>query len=299
MTNKIYQASYRIVLALVRVLLDKGVAYGEFAQLIRRAYVQAAEERLMATEGKATTSRIAIMTGLTRKEVGQIRKDTVDAEVDSGKFNRSVRVISGWITDQEFISDEGHPRALPILGEQGSFASLVNRYSGDMPHKAMLDELQRVGVLEVIGDDHVALLRHAFIPIGDDESNLQILGEDVSLLISTIHHNLNAEAGDSLFQRKVSYDNLPPECLPEFKQMVGQQGQHLLEKLNAYLSEQDKDISSTNTDAKRMKAGVGIFYFEEPVAAEPAKTESANTKSASAKTAQKKNAGAKKKGNDE
>ncbi|HHL19180.1 MAG TPA: hypothetical protein ENJ33_05550, partial [Thiothrix sp.] len=70
MNSCLYHAIYKLMLALVKLLLRKGVAFGEFIQILKQAYVKAAEEQLLASEGKATTSRIAIVTGLTRKDVG-------------------------------------------------------------------------------------------------------------------------------------------------------------------------------------------------------------------------------------
>jgi hypothetical protein len=53
-----------------------------------------------------------------------------------------------------------------------------------------------------------------------DEVKIHILGTDVGHLISTIDHNLQIETGlnkQPYFQRKVLYDNLPAEVLPEFR----------------------------------------------------------------------------------
>jgi hypothetical protein len=146
-----------------------------------------------------------------------------------------------------------------------------------MPVRAMLDELERVGVLEKIESNHVSLLRHAFIPTGDEDDKLVILAEDVSLLIATIDHNLGVKNNESIFQRKVCYDNLPEECLDEFKHMVNQEGQHLLEKFNEWLCLHDRDRTTKSKGTGRMKAGVGIYYFEENLADNEKKLEQGRT----------------------
>ncbi len=266
MEKQLQQALYRMLLPLVKILVRKGVAFGEFSQLVKRAYVEAAEGSLLASEGKATTSRIAIVTGLTRKDTAQLRKIDEEDHSTINKYNRSVRVISGWLEDSEFLTDEGNPRVLPLHGE-GSFESLVKRYSGDMPVKAMLDELVRVGVVEKLDGQFINLLRHAYIPVGNEGEKLAILGTDVALLISTIDHNLTAPSTELWFQRKVAYNNLPEECLPDFKKLVNRHGQQLLENLNEFLALHDRDRQTATEESEapetRCHAGVGIYYFEE------------------------------------
>ena len=105
--------------------------------------------------------------------------------------------------------------------------------------------------------------------MGDENEKLAILGQDVGLLISTIDYNLGAAPSELRFQRKVAYDQLPPECLPEFKKLVNRHGQVLLEQLNEFLATHDLDGPSSSpspTSDQRFQAGVGIYYFEEPVA---------------------------------
>ncbi len=266
MKDALYQLIYKLLHPIVKILLRKGVAFGEFSQVLKRVYTDVAEQILLEAEGKVSSSRISIMTGLTRKDVGALRNKGKDKATDinlgAQKYNRSVRVISGWIEDQEFCSDAGYPRTLVIHGKTGSFESLVNKYSGDMPVRAMLDELERSGVVEKIESNHVSLLRHAFIPEGDEDEKLLILGEDVPLLVETIDHNLVSNNHESFFQRKVSYDNLPEECLDEFKTLVNKEGQHLLEKFNEWLCLHDRDRTSREGGTGRVKAGVGIYYFQ-------------------------------------
>jgi hypothetical protein len=74
------------------------------------------------------------------------------------------RVIDGWRADREFLNPAGKPKQLPISGSRGSFARLVSKYGGDIPHRAVLDELRRIGGV-IDGGDTVRLrasrdLRH-------------------------------------------------------------------------------------------------------------------------------------------
>ena len=66
------------------------------------------------------------------------------------------------------------------------------------------------------------------------------------------------------FQRKVAYDNLPDEALPAFRKLSTKQAQKLLEKMDEWLAENDRDVNPSVKGIGRNLAGLGIYYFEEP-----------------------------------
>jgi hypothetical protein len=263
MNSCLYQAIYKLMLSLVKLLLRKGVAFGEFIQILKQAYVKAAEEQLLASEGKATTSRIAIVTGLTRKDVGQLRKSPITHKSIPVTYNRATRVVSGWLEDTEFCTPDGYPEVLLIHGKEKSFEALVNRYSGDMPTKAMLDELERANIIKRIEKKHVCLRRRAYIPTNDENEAITILGTDVALLISTIDHNMVNKSSNLHFQRKVCYDSTPEKGLEQFHTIVNQDSQCLLEHFNKWLAQHEQDSNPEIKNSGRKKVGVGIYYFEE------------------------------------
>lgn len=265
MNTTLYQIVLHILRPLIRILHRKGLAFGEFSLLARKVYVEMAEEALVQVEEKPTSSRIAISTGLTRKEVAQLRQQAAEQLIDVARYNRGVRVIGGWINDPDFNTPEGQPMTLTLQGILPSFEALVGRYSGDMPYRAMLRELLQSGVVSQTTENTVSLVADAYIPQGSETEKLSILATDVALLVNTINHNLLCETEQRRFQRKVSYDNLPAEILPQFKQMVNEDAMALLIKLNTWLAQQDRDHNPDAKGSGRMRAGLGIYYFEEPV----------------------------------
>ena len=268
MNSALYNASYKLISSLTKIMLRKGIAFNEFIQVVKQAYVDTCENHLLETEGKATTSRIAIATGLTRKDVAKIRKTPLTPETISLKYNRSIRVISGWLEDKEFCTPGGFPEVLPINGIEKSFSVLVERYSGNMTTRAMLDELESVGVVKRIEKEHVSLQQHAYVPSGDEDESLRIMGTDVSLLIATINHNMTSDPDDAYYQRKVCYNNLPEECLEELRTLVKIESQRLLEKYNGWMMQNDRDENPKLKGTGRKQAGVGIYYFENDSAPE-------------------------------
>jgi hypothetical protein len=95
---------------------------------------------------------------------------------------------------------------------------------------------------------------------------LHILGVDTAYLIDAIGHNLQAGDTAPKFQRKVLYDNLPDDVLPEFCRLSRTYSQKLLEKLDSWLAARDRDANPNVRGDGRNIAGLGIFYIEAPFA---------------------------------
>jgi hypothetical protein len=150
-------------------------------------------------------------------------------------------------------------------GRRASFSELVKRFSGNVPPRAILDELIHVGAAERRKDGKIALLTRAYIPGNIDAHKLNILGTDVHHLIATIDHNINPETSEPRFQRKVSFDNLPDHVLPEFRKLYNKRSQDLLEDADQWLARHDRDINPEVKGVGRNRAGFGIFFFEESI----------------------------------
>ena len=261
--NALFSAVIRVIRSLVRIFLRNGLPFGEFAELARWVYVDVAYKEFGIEGRKQTDSRVSIITGLSRKEVRRLRSMAQPTnKIATDRYNRAARVIAGWRRDKTFHDQRGRPRALAIETGTPSFNDLVKVYSGDVPARAILDELIQVKAVERTKNNLIRLISKAYLPKGDPSKMHNILGMDVSLLIDTIDHNTRSATDNYWIQRKVSYDNLPIEALAEIRKFSEIEGQRLLEKLDRKISEQDRDINSTIKGTGRKFAGVGLYYFE-------------------------------------
>jgi hypothetical protein len=269
MANEIKQtlvtAIQRVLHSLVRVLIRHDVAFDEFAEMAKRAYVDVGMKELTIEGRQPSISRVSIISGLTRKEVQRIvNLDPLSATEEDKRYNRASRVVAGWVRDPLFIDAQGEPKTLSLgNSDESGFAALVKRYGGDVPTRAMLDELVRVGTVEKTTDGQLRLLSRVYIPSASEIDKLAILGTDVSDLINTIEHNLQRGAIEPMFQRKVMYDNLPAESAERFRNMSKKQAQALIEKWDQWLAEHDRDENPEVVGEGRIRAGFGIYYFQE------------------------------------
>ena len=255
-------AVVKILRPLVRILLRNGFSVGHFEELARKAFVDEAFAQAHRKGNKVTVSSVSAQTGLSRKEVKRLNELDNPQQSDSGdKYNRAIRVISGWLNDPRFVSDEGVARVLPLESGDHSFAQLVKNYSGDIPTRAMLDLLEAAGSAETV-DGHVYLISHAYVPGNDPVDILNILGTDCNELINTIDHNLTCTADQKRFQRKVSSSLLARDSLESFHQHARQRSQALLEELDNWLSQHE--ASANEHDAQYVSLGI-YFYENDPL----------------------------------
>lgn len=258
---------------LVRILIRNGVSYGEFAEVLKNIFVEIAERDFGIPGRRPSQSRVAILTGLTRKEVAK-QKGILESGslVESSNLNRVTRVLEGWHTDPDYTGPYGLPVELPfdISDRSGgappvSFAALVRKYSGDMAARAMLDELLRVGAVEVLPSGQFRVVMRSYIPESLHPDALERLGTVVNNFIRTYEFNMEHKAqGETRFERVVYADKgLREELMPAFEKLLRTKGLQLLIELDNWLSAQEMSDVAKYQDVPRINTGVGIYHFVE------------------------------------
>ena len=261
--NILNTALIKVLKPLVRIMLRNNIPFGAFSDLARRAYVEVATDDFKVEGRKQSNSRISTITGLSRKEVKRLQE--LEEEKDDEliqKYNRAARVVYGWVHDENYQLKEGVTKALVFDGEPLSFSTLVKTYSGDVPPRAVLDELCRVGVVEIDDQQVIHLVSRAYIPKDGVNEKIHYLGTDVSALLNTMDRNIYQPELPPFFQRKVYYDNLPEEAVDEIKQMINENGQKLLEQIDKTMAFHDRDANPDSKGSGRRAIGVGLYYFE-------------------------------------
>jgi hypothetical protein len=249
---------------LVRILLRQGVSYGEFADAVRGAYIDIAQNELVPPGRPQTDARIAILTGLTKREVLRIR--TMDGQDDDAVgLNRIARVLQGWCQDPQYLGPYGLPLEVPFAGETMSFEELVRRYAGDVPARALLEELIRVKAALETDDGYVRLLNRTYLPTPLDPVGLERLGNVVNYFIDTVDFNLQKKKqGEGRFERyAITMEGLSPQAFKEFDALVREKGQEFLEKLDDWLGTHETRGGHKLPPSVAIKTGIGVFHFIE------------------------------------
>lgn len=257
------KAILHVLKPLIRILLRNNIPFGAFSEMARQAYVEVATNDFKVEGRKQSNSRISTITGLSRKEVKRLQEleETSDSRLTE-KYNRAARVVYGWVHDADYQNSKGESKILSFDKGDYCFTALVKEFSGDVPPRAILDELERVGVVEVDDKDMIHLLSRAYIPKTGINEKIQYLGTDVAALINTMDRNIYEENKSKFFQRKVYYDNLPEEVIEDLQKMIAANSQQLLEKIDFAMAEHDRDANPEVKGSGRKAIGVGVYYFE-------------------------------------
>jgi len=263
-SNILFSAIKKLLKPLVRILLKNGILYGALIDIIKPIYIDVAAEDINASGKKQTKSRISTVTGIPRKEVQRIlEQGTVDDVWAFERYNRAARVVSGWVRDPRFSDKQQQPAILSYDDKSASFAELVSAFSGDIPARTILEELKEAEVIKILNNGDVQLVKRAYIPSSVESEKLGILGRDVAGLISSIGHNIYQKEERPYFQRKVFYDNLPREFIPELKAFVEEKAQSLMEEMDHKMSANDRDTNPAVKGTGKKAVGIGVYYFEE------------------------------------
>jgi len=171
--NKKIFSAFRLVLRpIVKILLRYGIGYNEFAETVKMTFVDVGSSDFGIRGRPTNISRVAVMTGLTRKEVRRLR-----TKIDVGDDSVSVRttpiseILTRWHSEDEFLDQAGRPRKLPFSGNEHSFSDLVKRFGGDVPAGAMRTELKRMNVVEERNDGFLEV-KSRYGPPRDDTDRL-------------------------------------------------------------------------------------------------------------------------------
>ena len=250
------RALRRLAYPLVRILLRYGVSFEEFERIAKRAYVDVAAREFSLTPRPSSKSRIALLTGLNRREVARVLDQATAArEVSATDLNRCARVVASWLRESRFHDASGKPALLPLEGEQASFTALVQRHGSDIPVMAVLRELKSSGAVTETEDGRVCLVTSGYIPTDSELDKLELLGSDVAALLDTINNNL-VDPAHARFQRKVSFPRLSEQGVAILQQRVREKGQELLVQLDQELAEHDQPA-----DQPGAFAGLGMYVF--------------------------------------
>lgn len=253
-------AVLKILKPLLRVLIKNNITVHGFSDLARRAYVETAHEHFSIPGKKLTSARVAVLTGLNRKEVYRIEKHLGEEKnLSRSAPNRAMRVVNGWLQDEEFLTKKNTPRVLPLYGDKRCFVTLVGRYGGDISHGAVLDELLRVGVVSRNDHDQIRLEAPGYIPHKNEVEKISVMATCAADLLGTAVHNIEFGDVDPLFQRQVVYPSVSDETAHRFRTESAEISAEYIQKLNRLLAKLHKE--STNKLGTH-RVGLGIYHFD-------------------------------------
>jgi hypothetical protein len=251
---------------LVRLLISQGVTHSEFSETAKDVYVEVGIRHFLQADS-INQSRIAVITGLTRKEVKRVLVRAQKSESFDRTFSRPSRLLTGWHSDPQFLGPYGVPLELKYEDSESSdvpsFKELCRIYGADMSPKAMLDILIDSGAVVEVETGEYKAVRRGFMPSALAPELLERFGYVAHDFFSTAARNVAKEPGDrGLLERVVrSSQPLSPDTIEEMTDYLKENGQEFLEKIDNWIVQHSE--ADDSPEEERRISGLGIFHYIE------------------------------------
>jgi hypothetical protein len=238
--------AFVVVTRLARILLPLGVGFGEFAQTAKSAFVAAAAHRIRGRGDRVSTARVAALTGLSRADVAVLRRNPPTVATVAA-LQRTERVMHGWFNDGRFVDSVGSPRVLPLTGHD-SFDELVRTFSGDIPRRAVLDELLAGGMVAMTSHNHVRPLRRHHAHSTTDAIDLESITFDAAIFLDAA---ASTGASDKSMLRRVSVAFPNGALTAATRRNIALRTERFLEGISEYLHSESmsQQYGDPNTEA--------------------------------------------------
>lgn len=261
------EAFARLLGPAARLALARGVKVQHLQELLKQALVHAARDG-DPRAARRDVSRVATMTGLTRREVTRLSDQRPPKRAE--RTSPATQLFTRWAADPDLREADGGSAWLPRRsadGPKASFDALAREVTQDVHPRRLLEELLRLGLVEHDEQaDRVRLLKDAFVPGADDARMLSFVGDNVGDHLSASVANV---LGDERrhFEQAVFVGGLSDESVDAAKKLVRTQWRALTAALVPELEALREADGRRELPAPR-RLRVGLYSYDEQIADE-------------------------------
>ncbi|MEM8982827.1 MAG: DUF6502 family protein [Pseudomonadota bacterium] len=200
----------QFLVAFARPLIRSGLSAKEMCELVEAAFVHVATEELGVRNRPANVSKVAAVTGLSRKSIRQIRAQ-VSSQYSEPKVKPPVpvRLISHWRNSSNYRDSEGNPRVLAFKVDddrEKDFSDLVREISTDLSSSVLRDELFRAGCISVTENgERIELVKHFYARPDLQDRLATAITFSLRKHVETIDHNTDQGNERHLRFERVQY----------------------------------------------------------------------------------------------
>ena len=266
--DSVLKALRHLLKPLVRVLLRNGVTWGEFAEIGKEVFVDVARNDYGIAGRPTNSARVALLTGLSRHEVTRVKAVLIGKrEREDPVPSRISQILTAWHVDPRFLGADGAPAILSASGDGASVTALLKGYAGNMPHGAVLKELEQLGLVEAT-DAGYRVTSRDYIRSAANPDRLRQAGVALHDHATTIAHNVDANRADpARFERMATHRALPLRKVRAFRAFLEKEGQAFLETIDAWLASNAAAAARTTSARlareRTVRTGVGVFLIHD------------------------------------
>lgn len=248
---------------LVRLLIEKGMTFPQFRDLIKELYVDVASKQFSLDDKTPSDSRIFVLTGVHRKDIKRLR-EKIDQEnpVINSSASLSGEIIARWSSMPEYLDNKEKPRQLTknSMNNIPGFEQLVSSVSKDVRPRVILEEWLRLNIVR-LKDDNIILNKSAFVTNKEFKEMAYYFGHHIHDHMASCINNILCEQSPML-ERSVYYASLSESSVKKLRTIADKKGNELLQHLNKQAIK-FHDMDKHKDDANfRMRLGVYWYQAE-------------------------------------
>lgn len=247
---------------LARLCLSNGMQFAETEELLKRSFIQAAQESRPGEPEHGAVSRISAATGLNRREVTRLVR--ARAACRKPKISLPSEVIARWTALPEYRNENGTPRALQRQGEAPSFETLARSVTRDVHPRSILEELLRLGIVALDqATDQVSLCCSDYVPGQEQCELLTFLGDNIGDHLESAVANI-VQCDIQHHDQAIFADELSVESVNKIAPLIIKHWQNLRDELVPALTACiEADRQAGRPQDQRVRIGLYSFSAQE------------------------------------
>ncbi|HEU0203280.1 MAG TPA: DUF6502 family protein [Burkholderiaceae bacterium] len=261
----------QVMQPLARLLVAQGVTYPQFSRALKLLFLDAARGELAKTGVAATDSALSLLSGVHRKDVRSFKRE--DAPSAAGP-SLPVEVAQRWSEAREYLDAERRPKVLPLRSrnvDTPSFETLVQSVSKDFHTRSVVDEMLRLGLIALEGDDAawVRLCPDGLAAAPDFAALASEYGTNARDHLAAADANLRAaQRGEPapFFELALEADQLSSASVEWLQRLAQSAWPAACEGIAAEAETRSGADAGLPAQLHPLRARFGAYFFAEPVA---------------------------------
>jgi Family of unknown function (DUF6502) len=168
-------------------------------------------------------------------------------------------IIALWHSDPQYVDSRGAPIPLPLRARGPSLCALIDRVLPGEDPEAVADSLMKLQGVQQHGACYVPRVRYFTYPT----ASARIHGFTALLgMLRTVEHNVAGRRKSTpILERTALNPSFPVSELPAFHRRLSTAAEEILWNLDGDMRRRE----ASHRGGPRVRLGVGIYAFEEPV----------------------------------
>ncbi|MGZ9060166.1 MAG: DUF6502 family protein [Burkholderiaceae bacterium] len=267
-SNVLLDQTVAMLAPLIKLLVAQGVTYPQLVAALKPAFLRAARAELARSGKRINDSAISIVSGVHRKDVRALSSQTRTPRTSEPLRSLADEVAARWSSDPHYLGQDGLPLALPVRNgsaSEPSFERLSQSVTRDFHSRAVLDELVRLGRVEV-RDDLARLDRKSAIADRGFVLTMAYIARNVHDHLAAIEGNFSATqiaGGLPHLEHSVAAESLGPDSILALQELARRVLDSSTRRISALTAEcVERESQQPGSQALRMR--FGMYFYSEP-----------------------------------